>query len=78
MGDMQTQTLSVGGMSCAACSARVERVVGKMEGVTSVSVNLAAEKATVVFDPRIVDLSAIQDAITNAGYEVTEIPKKKP
>jgi len=72
---MSTETLSVGGMHCAACSARVEKALRKLEGVENASVNLATEKATVIFDPRTLRLSAIKEAIINAGYEVIETLK---
>ncbi|MDR2745571.1 MAG: heavy-metal-associated domain-containing protein, partial [Desulfovibrio sp.] len=41
----------IGGMRCAACSARIERVVGRMEGVVGVSVNLASASARVWVTP---------------------------
>jgi Cu+-exporting ATPase len=72
---MNTETLSVGGMHCAACSARVEKTLIKLDGVKSAVVNLATEKATVVYDAGILTLSAIKEAIKNAGYEVLEKSK---
>ncbi|MDR2597471.1 MAG: heavy metal translocating P-type ATPase [Treponema sp.] len=72
---MLTETLSVGGMHCAACSARVEKALRKLEGIESAVVNLVTEKATVVYDPQNLRLSAIREAITNAGYEVIEASK---
>jgi Cu+-exporting ATPase len=72
---MNTETLSVGGMTCAACSARVERALRKLEGIESAAVNLATEKATVVYNPQTVRLSAIKEAIVNAGYQIIEISK---
>jgi P-type Cu+ transporter len=72
---MNTETLSVGGMTCAACSARVERALRKLEGVESAAVNLATEKATVIYDPRSLRLPAIKEAIVKAGYQVIEISK---
>jgi len=72
---MLTETLSVGGMHCAACSARVEKALRKLEGVENASVNLATEKATVAFNPQTLRLSAIKEAIVNAGYEVIETSK---
>ena len=74
-GILRTETLSIGGMTCAACSARVEKVLRKLEGVQSSSVNLATEKATVVYDPGILRLSAIKEAITKAGYQALETSK---
>jgi len=72
---MLTETLSVGGMHCAACSARVEKALRKLEGVENASVNLATEKATIVFNQQTLRLSAIKEAIINAGYEVIETSK---
>ncbi|MDR2924311.1 MAG: heavy metal translocating P-type ATPase [Treponema sp.] len=72
---MNTETLSIGGMTCAACSARVERALRKLAGVESAVVNLATEKATVVYDPHSLRISAIKEAITKAGYEVIEHSK---
>ena len=68
-------TIPIGGMSCAACAARVEKRIGKLEGVLSASVNFATEKATVSYDPQTVKLSAIRAAIADAGYEALEAQK---
>ncbi|MDR0442915.1 MAG: cadmium-translocating P-type ATPase [Treponema sp.] len=65
----------IGGMGCAACSARIEKALRKLEGVQEASVNLATEKAVVVFDPRFVSLAAIRDEVTKAGYQVLEAVK---
>ncbi len=62
--------LSVAGMTCAACVARVERALNKVDGVVSANVNLATERANVTYVPASVDLEAIASAITEAGYEV--------
>jgi Cu+-exporting ATPase len=72
---MQTETISVGGMTCAACSARVERALRKLHGVQNATVNLATEKATVVFDPSAVRRVEIKEAIVKAGYQVIEVSK---
>ncbi len=61
-------TIPVGGMTCASCSAAVERAVRKLPGVVSVSVNLATERAFVKYDPSSLRLSEIKRAITKAGY----------
>jgi Cu+-exporting ATPase len=62
-------------MTCAACSARVERAIRKLEGIETATVNLATEKATVVYDARALRLSSIKEAITKAGYQVLEVSK---
>jgi Cu+-exporting ATPase len=59
-------------MTCAACARRVEKVVQKLEGVETVSVNFATEKAVVSYDPQIVKLSIIRNAIEKIGYKALE------
>jgi len=61
-------TIPIGGMTCAACSQRIEKAIAKMEGITSSSVNLASEKATVRYNPSIVRISQIKAVITKLGY----------
>ena len=72
-GDGKHVTIPIGGMTCASCSARIEKVVGKLDGVEKVSVNLATEKADVFYKPEKVRLSAIKKTITDAGYTPREI-----
>ncbi len=62
--------MQVGGMTCAACSARVERGLKKIDGVSEASVNLATEKALVVYDPARVGKERFIEAIQNMGYTV--------
>ncbi len=61
-------TLKISGMTCAACSARIEKKLNKLEGVAKAAVNLATEKATVEFDNQQIKISQIVDAITGLGY----------
>nr|WP_288825393.1 heavy metal translocating P-type ATPase [uncultured Clostridium sp.] len=68
-------TIPIGGMTCAACARRVEKAIGKLEGVESSSVNFATEKATIAYDPGKVRLSAIKSAIEKAGYQALEVNK---
>ena len=70
-----TETLSIGGMTCAACSARVEKTLLKLDGMERASVNLATEKATIIFDPDILNLSSVKNAVSKAGYQVLEISR---
>ena len=67
--ETRTVTIPVGGMTCAACVQRVEKAVRRVEGVESASVNLATEKATVVYRPKEARLSAIRESIEKAGYQ---------
>jgi Cu+-exporting ATPase len=65
-------TIPIGGMTCAACAGRIEKTLGRLEGIESASVNLATEKATVVYHPLTVRLSAIREAIAQMGYTPLE------
>ena len=73
--DSQSVTIPIGDMTCAACAQRVEKALKKLEGVESVSVNFATEKATVVYHPQQLRLSAIREVIEKAGYRVLEFKK---
>ncbi len=66
-------TIPIEGMSCASCVANIEKAVSKLDGVTTVAVNLATEKADVTYDPAKVRLSGIKKAISDAGYTPREI-----
>lgn len=63
-----TSHLAITGMSCAACSARIERVLRALEGVAEASVNLAAESASVTYDPAVLRPAALIQAIVDAGF----------
>ena len=65
---MKRQTLTVTGMSCASCAHALEVALGKLEGITEVSVNLATEKVTFSYDPKLVRLSEVREAISRAGF----------
>ena len=67
----------IGGMTCAACSKAVERVVKKLDGVENISVNIATEKAIINYDSSKLRLSQIKGAIVKAGYKVLEESKNK-
>ncbi len=66
-------SLPISGMTCASCVKAVERAIGKLEGINEVSVNLATEKAKVVYDSSKLRISQIKDAVTKAGYQTLEI-----
>jgi Cu+-exporting ATPase len=61
-------SFAVTGMTCASCSAVIEKVVGKVAGVESVTVNLATERMSVRLDPSITDEARIAEAVKKAGY----------
>jgi Cu+-exporting ATPase len=68
--------IPIGGMTCAVCAKTIERVVGKLPGVDTVSVNFATEKASVKYDPDALRLSEIKRAITKAGYTPLAIAER--
>lgn len=61
-------TLQITGMTCAACAARIEKGLGRMEGVGRAHVNLALEQATVFYDPRHTDVGKMEEKIGSLGY----------
>lgn len=63
-------TLPIKGMSCASCSARIEKKVGELEGVDAVHVNFAAEAASIEFDPQKISASQFPKTIEKLGFEV--------
>lgn len=68
--------IPIAGMTCAACVRAVERAIGKLDGIQEVNVNIATEKAKVVYDSTKTRLSQIKDAISKAGYKALEIETK--
>lgn len=62
-------TISVGGMTCAACVRRVENALREVEGVSDASVNLATSRATVTHAPQWGGLAALERAVTEHGYQ---------
>lgn len=65
---MTKESFDVTGMSCSACSARVEKAVGKIVGAENVSVNLLTNSMQVKFDEAKISAAQIIDAVVNAGY----------
>lgn len=74
---METERIAIEGMHCANCSALIQKMVGRMDGVESCEVNLAANNGTVVYDPAITDMPAIIQTVTNLGYGATVIPRER-
>lgn len=73
--DTSSITIPIGGMTCAACAQRIEKAIGKLDGVAGVSVNLATEKATVTYHPQTVRASQIKQVIMKAGYQALDAAK---
>ena len=68
--NIKTYTYKVEGMTCSACSNRVERVTKKMEGVIESVVNLTTEKLTITIDEDIVTYADIKQKVDKAGYKL--------
>ena len=64
----ETCDITVSGMTCAACSGRVQRTLEKTPGVRDASVNLMTGTATVAFDPQAVTPAGLVDVIRGTGY----------
>lgn len=62
--------LPISGMTCAACSSRIEKGLNKLDGVQKVSVNLALEKAAIKYNPEVTSVEAFEKKIEDLGYSV--------
>lgn len=70
------RTILVKGMTCSACSSRVEKVLGKLDGMLAANVNLSNNKATVEYKPGILTDDIILATIEKAGYK-GEVEKER-
>ena len=70
--DVEQKSFAITGMTCASCVQTVEKATRKMDGVIESNVNLATEKLTIQYDPTVVSVSDITQAVSNAGYEAHE------
>lgn len=75
---IQSVNLPVKGMTCASCSARIEKKVGELEGVEKVSVNFAAEVATVAYDPEKISPADVSLTIEKLGFQVPRVKRVFP
>ena len=74
---MKTEYFTIGGMSCASCSARIEKELCGLEGVTIANVNFATEKAVVVYDTRVLKTSVIRETIIKLGFNLSDNAEDK-
>jgi Cu+-exporting ATPase len=80
---MKKEIIKITGMTCAACSARIDTRLNKIEGVSNASVNLTTEKATVLYDEKKADVSTLLKTIEDLGYnaeiyqEISQEKEKK-
>jgi len=62
--------MQIVGMTCASCAATVEKALSSLEGVESAVVNIATEKARVKYDPSVVSILDLRQAVKDVGYDV--------
>ena len=67
---MKNYNLPVEGMTCASYVARVEKVIGKIDGVKNVTANFASEKVSFETDREDLDLNEVANAIEEYGYKL--------
>src|SRR5215218_11041658 len=65
-------SLPVAGMTCAACARVIERTLTRLPGVDAAAVNYATGRASLRFDPSVIALPRIAEAVHDVGYEVIE------
>ena len=70
----RSRTFSVGGMTCSACSAAVERAVRRLPGIGEASVNLVTGTLTLTYRPDVLRVSGIREAVEKAGYTLSDPP----
>ncbi|HAO5658161.1 TPA: copper-translocating P-type ATPase [Listeria monocytogenes] len=71
------QDLNVFGMTCAACSTRIEKSLNKAEGVEKANVNLVTENAAVYYDPEVTSTEDLIKVVKHAGYDAAEKMSKE-
>lgn len=64
-------SFKIGGMTCASCSAAVEKALNKSAGVYQANVNIATEKGSVEYDPSVLDRNDFRKIVKNSGYELS-------
>ncbi|MBE8965061.1 copper-translocating P-type ATPase [Nostocales cyanobacterium LEGE 12452] len=73
---MDTLTLKLRGMSCAACANNIEKAIRSVSGVIDCNVNFGAEQATIKYDRSLANLEKIQGAIASAGYSSNSLQEE--
>jgi copper chaperone len=71
-GSIETVVLNVPDISCAHCVSKVQKAVGELVGVSSVTASSSTKTATVAFDPNCVSTADIAARMKDAGYPVSD------
>ncbi|TDF97204.1 heavy metal translocating P-type ATPase [Paenibacillus piri] len=61
-------SLQITGMTCAACANRIEKGLNKLDGVKEANVNFAMERATVTYDPKVINVGQMEQSVQKLGY----------
>ncbi|MCE5766423.1 copper-translocating P-type ATPase [Staphylococcus pseudintermedius] len=72
----QEETFKITGMTCAACSARIERMLQREAGIDQINVNLVMENGTVKYDPSQISIEEIYERVAKIGYEAFPMETK--
>lgn len=72
----QEETFKIAGMTCAACSVRIERVLQREAGIDQINVNLVMENGTVKYDPSQITIEEIYERVAKIGYEAFPMETK--
>src|SRR5699024_12793374 len=70
--DVEQKSCAITGMTCASCVHTVEKATRRMDGVIESNENLATEKLTIQYDPTVVSVSDITQAVSDEGSEAHE------
>ncbi|OLG10688.1 Lead cadmium zinc and mercury transporting ATPase Copper-translocating P-type ATPase [Bacillus paralicheniformis] len=70
MDGQKEATLQISGMTCAACAARIEKGLKRLDGVQDANVNLALEKSKIVYDPGQIEVGQLAEKVESLGYQV--------
>ena len=74
----KTLQMKIGGMHCAACATTLEKALSRLNGVSMAAVNIATEKAVVTYDPSVLTLNDIENAVKKSGYSVEQEIEDQP
>lgn len=74
---MINKSLKIKGMSCASCAARIEKVLGKVNGISKANVNFATEKLNLEFDENKITFKEIEEKINKLGFSIVQNTKKE-
>ena len=74
---MRTEVFRVSGMSCAACSANIEKLCNSLDGVSSCNVNLTTERMTISYDETRLSKEELFSRVKGIGYALHELSEEK-